>query len=264
MDFKRVTIITGGANGMGEAVGKEVAKNNGVVCLLDLSQEVLKKGERLKEEGYNVKGFVCDVTNKEEVQRIFKEIYEEFGSIDNLVNAAGISASVDFLNEDLDEIKDRIMNVNFNGTWNTCRAAIPYMLRGERGSILNFSSVTGNLVTDPGMSAYGASKAAVAGLTKTLAVEFADRGINANCILPGYVWTDMIAKYDPENPEKVKERFSQGIPMRRVGYVEEVGKVVAFYLSEGAAYITGQSIVFDGGTTLVETKKLIDKGKKEL
>lgn len=257
IDFKdKVTVVTGGANGMGEAVGKQIAELNGTVCLIDLSEEVLVKAKKMGEKNLNVSGYVCDVTDKENVKKTFEEIFKKYGVINNLVNAAGISASVDFLSEDLDEIKDRIMNVNFNGTWNTCRAAIPYILKNKIGSILNFSSVTGNIVTDPGMSAYSASKAAVAGLTKALAVEFADRGININCILPGYVWTDMIAKYDPDNPEKIKERFSQGIPMRRVGYVEEVGKVVAFYLSEGAAYITGQNIVFDGGTTLVETKNL--------
>ncbi len=249
---------------MGKGVSKTLGELGATVCMLDLNENVLVIANELSQKGINAHGYVCDVTNNFDVKDTFKRIANEHGAIHKLANVAGISASVKFTSDEIDDTKDKIMNVNFNGVWNTCRAAIPYMLSNGKGSIVNFSSVTGNLVADPGMTAYSASKGAVSGLTRALAIEFADRKINVNAILPGYVWTDMIAKYNPDNPKEVKNRFSRGIPMRRLGTVEEAGSIVAFLLSEEASYITGHCLVFDGGTTLVETKELVKKGQKKL
>lgn len=259
-----VIVVTGAAQGMGKGVSTAVAKLGGIVCMLDKAEKVMESATELSNLGLKAYGYICDVTDSVNVKETFAKIVSEHGTINKLVNVAGISASVDFLSDEIDSIKDRIMNVNFNGVWNTCRVAIPYMLENGQGSIVNFSSVTGNLVSDPGMAAYAASKGAVSGLTKSLAIEFAKRNINVNAILPGYVWTDMLAKYNPDNPQEVKDRFSKGIPMGRLGTIDEAGAIVAFLLSEEASYITGHCLVFDGGTTLVETKELVVKGEKKL
>lgn len=259
-----VIIVTGAAQGMGKGVSFALANLGATVCMLDKSDSIRNSAKELNDEGYKVYDYVCDVTDSKSVKDTFKMIEKQHGIIHKLVNVAGISASVDFTSDEIDAIKDKIMDVNFNGIWNTCRNVIPCMIKNGGGSIVNFSSVTGNIVSDPGMSAYAASKGAVSALTRSLAIEFADRNININAILPGYVWTDMLKKYNPEDPDEVKERFSKGIPMKRLGSVEEAGSIVAFLLSEGAKYITGHNLVFDGGTTLVETKELIVKGKKNL
>ncbi len=260
----KIVVVTGAGRGMGNGVAKILGKLGATVCMLDINEDVLAAAKELTAKEVNAFGYVCDVSNIDNVKCIFEKIISEHGTIHKLANVAGISASVDFLSEEIDLIKDRIMNVNFNGVWNTCRVAIPYMLNNGSGSIVNFSSVTGNLVSDPGMAAYAASKGAVSGLTRSLAIEFANRNININAILPGYVWTEMLSKYNPSNPQEIKDKFSKGIPMGRLGTIEEAGSVVAFLLSDEARYITGHCLIFDGGTTLVETKELVAKGQKKL
>lgn len=265
LDFTgQVVIVTGAARGMGKGVSTVLGKQGATVCMIDLSENVIVTAKKLSEEGYKAFGYICDVTDALKVKEVFAQIAKEHGTIHKLANVAGISANIEFLSEDIDKAKDKIFNVNVNGVWNTCRAAIPYMLENGKGSIVNYSSVTGNIVSDAGMSAYSASKGAVSGLTKALAMEFADSDIRVNSVLPGYVWTEMLSKYDPENPQAVMDKLSKGIPMGRLGTVEEAGNVTAFLLSDEAGYITGHDLVLDGATTLVETKEIIKKGKKKL
>ncbi|WZL73202.1 SDR family oxidoreductase [Clostridiaceae bacterium 35-E11] len=260
----QVVVVTGAAGGMGKGVAKILGKQGATVCMLDIDESVLNTAMQFFQEGYRTFGYICDVTNTENVKEIFTQIVKEYGTIHKLANVAGVSANIEFLSEDADKVKDAILNVNFNGVWNTCRAAIPYMLQNGKGSIVNYSSVTGNIVSDGGMSAYSASKAAVAGLTKALAMEFADKNIRVNAILPGYVWTEMLSKYNPENPQVVIDKFSKGIPLGRLGTVEEAGNVTAFLLADESGYITGHDLVLDGAATLVETKEIIKKGPKKL
>jgi hypothetical protein len=265
LDFDgKVVIVTGAAQGMGYGVALELCKNGAVVCMLDKNNKVLSSAEELNNNGYKAYGYVCDVTDKPMIKEVFENIVSIHGSIHKLANVAGISANMDFLSDDMDRVKDLIFNVNFNGIWNTCRAAIPYMIGNGKGSIVNYSSVTGNIVSDPGMSAYSASKGAVSGLTKALAMEFADRKISVNAILPGYIWTDMLAKYNPDNPQIIIDKLSKGIPMGRLGSVKDAGCLTVFLLSDEAEYITGQEIVMDGAATIVETKEIIKKGEKKI
>lgn len=259
-----VIIVTGAARGMGRASAEALLRKGATVCLVDRDSLVYEVAEKLKQENLLAKAFVCDLSEKVQVQKLISEIMDTCGKITKLVNVAGISASTSFLDDKIDEYLEKIMSVNFMGVWNMCRGTIPHLLNNGGGSIVNFSSVTGNVVTDPGMSAYSASKGAVSALTRALALEFADRNININAVLPGYVWTEMLSKYDPQNPEKVKERFSKGIPMGRLADVTEVAEVVCFLLSSSASYITGQGLVIDGGASLVETKQLVKKGNKKV
>lgn len=260
----KVAVITGAAQGMGYAVAEELAREGDRVYLVDIRETVLEKAALLREKGYDARAFVCDVTSKVQVRDSVACLFKEENRLDKLVNAAGISASLPFIADDADEVLDKVMAVNFMGTWNFCRHVVPLMLRQKSGSIVNFSSVTGPVASDPGMCAYAASKGAVYAFTKSLALELAEAGISVNAVMPGYVWTDMIARYDPENPQKLKEKFSRGIPMGRMAEVEDVAPIVAFLLSEKARYMTGQGLIIDGGSTLVETKEILKKGEKKL
>ena len=131
------------------------------------------------------------------------------------------------------------------------------MIKNEYGKIINLSSVTGVQVADPGESAYAATKGAILGLTKALAVEYASKNINVNAILPGYVKTPMVKNMaeltNPENPEEVINGIAQNIPMGRLGKINEIGELAAFLASEESSYITGEGIVISGGSTLPET-----------
>ena len=145
------------------------------------------------------------------------------------------------------------MAINFKGIWNTCQSVIPYMLKNNYGKIVNYASVTGIQVVDPSMSAYAATKGAVMSFTNALAVEYAANHITVNAILPGMIDTPMTrgssAEACPENPEVIMRAIAEGVPMKRLGTIEEAGKITLFLASDDSSYITGTSIVFDGGNT---------------
>ena len=159
-----------------------------------------------------------------------------------------------------DEMRDFHIDVNIKGVWNTCQAVIPYMLEAKKGSIVIASSVTGDIVADAGEAAYAMTKAALVGLTKCLAVEYADRNIRVNCSQLGYARTPMVEKMalepDPENPEGAITQIAQGVPMKRLARPEEVGELFAFLGSDESSYLTGSQIVIDGGSTLPETMSI--------
>ena len=170
-----------------------------------------------------------------------------------MVNNAGVCRLNTFL-KTTDEMRDFHFDINIKGTWNVTKAAIPYM---NGGSIVNLSSVTGPMVADSGEVAYATTKAALIGFTKGLAAELVDNGIRVNAILPGYIMTPMVEGMAKESnssdPESVVKGIATGIPMKRLGTIEELGNLVAFLASDRASYITGQGIVIDGGSTLPET-----------
>ena len=174
--------------------------------------------------------------------------------INILVNNAGVAKLTPFL-ETPDEIRDFHFDINIKGTWNVSKAVVPYMSSGS--SIVNLSSVTGTMVADTGEVAYATTKAAVLGFTKGLAAEVVDKGIRVNAILPGYIMTPMvegIAKdSNKDNPNSVVDGIAKGIPMKRLGTIEELGEFAAFLASDEASYLTGQGYVIDGGSTLPET-----------
>lgn len=252
----KVAIITGGAMGMGYGCAKVMAKYGAKVVLVDYSDQVFETAAALEKEGYQVMAFKTDIRDAATLKENYKKVAEQYGKIDILANVAGVADCKGFLDFD-DETRDRIMDINFKGCWNSCQAAIPYMLANKYGKIIIFSSVTGNLVCDPGMTAYGASKGAVLALTKALAAEFASSNITVNAILPGGVDTPMFRKLCddicPENPLSVLETVSQNVPLKRLGTIEEAGEVAAFLASDESKYITGTSILFDGGSCLPES-----------
>jgi len=252
----KVAIVTGGAMGMGYGSAKVMAKYGAKVALIDFSETVFQTADNLVKDGYEAIAFKVDVRDAKGLKEAYKKVYEQYGKIDVLVNAAGIGVMKYFDDAD-DEFRDMTMDINFKGIWNSCKAAIPYMVAANYGKIVNYGSVTGILVVDPGMTAYASTKGAILGFTKALASEFASSNILVNAILPGMIYTPMAQKSFleccPEDPDSVKNAIAASIPLKRLGTLEEAGEVAAFLASDESSYITGTSIVFDGGNSLPET-----------
>ncbi|MBM7713256.1 NAD(P)-dependent dehydrogenase (short-subunit alcohol dehydrogenase family) [Bacillus thermophilus] len=252
----KVVIVTGAAMGNGFGIAKVLAKYRGKVVLTDISSKVHEASKRLNEEGYETMAVEMDVSNPESINAAVKQVMEQYGRIDALVNNAGVirlGSLLDTTNED----RDFQFNININGVWNVSKAVLPYMKEKKYGRIVNLSSVTGMMVADPGETAYATSKAAVIGFTKALAREVAEHGITVNAIMPGYIHTPMAEQIahdsNPENPQEVIAGIASGVPLGRLGKIEEVGELAAFLASDESSYITGAQIVIDGGSSLPET-----------
>ena len=254
---KKVALITGAAVGLGEGIATTYAKYGAKLCMVDLSKDVEKTAERLRKE-YNAEiiTFVGSVSDKEQMKAAVAKTVEKFGEINVVCCNAGVCKLAPF-EEMSDEIRDFHIDVNIKGVWNTCQAAIPYMLKNGGGNIVIASSVTGDIVADAGEAAYAMSKAALVGLTKCLAVEYADRNIRVNCTQLGYARTPMVEKMalesNPADPESAINDIAKGVPMKRLAKPVEVGELFAFLGSDESSYITGAQIVIDGGSTLPET-----------
>ena len=250
----KVAIVTGGTMGNGLGIVKVFLKYGAKISIFDYSDKLDSTIESLKNEGHEVDGYKVDIRNNQEIQEAVDKVIEKYGHVDVLVNNAGVAKLTPFM-ETTDEIRDFHFDINIKGAWNMSKAVLPYM--GQGGAIVNMSSVTGNMVADTGEVAYATTKAALLGFTKGLAAEVVEKGIRVNAILPGYIMTPMvegIAKdSDSNNPDSVVEGIAKGIPMKRLGTIEELGELAAFLASDEASYLTGQSYVIDGGSTLPET-----------
>ncbi|NGP45374.1 SDR family oxidoreductase UcpA [Bacillaceae bacterium SIJ1] len=255
MDGK-VAIVTGAAMGNGKGIAEVLAKYGAVTVLFDISKQVHDTAKELEEKGYKAMAVEVDVTDKDAVQKAVDQVIETYERIDALVNNAGVVRLANFLDMD-EELRDFHFNININGVWNVTKAVLPHMKKEKKGRIVNLSSVTGTMVADAGETAYATTKAAVLGFTKSLARETAEDNITVNAILPGYVLTPMVEQMaketNPDNPQEVIDGIASGVPLGRLGRVEEVGEVAAFLASDESSYITGTQIVLDGGSTLPET-----------
>lgn len=250
----KVSVVTGGAMGNGLGIVKVFLKHGAKVIILDYSDKIDEVVADFKEKGEPVEGYKVDIRDSKRVNEIAKEVYEKYGQVDVLVNNAGVAKLTPFL-ETPDEIRDYHFDINIKGSWNVSKAFVPYMPKD--GAIVNLSSVTGTMVADTGEVAYATTKAALLGFTKGLAAELVEKGIRVNAILPGYIMTPMvegIAKdSNSNNPKSVVDGIADGIPMKRLGTIEELGELAAFLASNESSYITAQGIVIDGGSTLPET-----------
>ena len=249
----KVAIVTGGAMGNGLGVVKTFLKYGAKVVIFDYSDEIEKT--IMEFNNPNVIGFKVDIRDKEKVNGCVNKVIEKYGNIDILVNNAGVCKLIKF--EDMsDEDRDYHFDINIKGTWNVTKACVPYM-KNRNGSIINLSSVTGPMVADSGEVAYATTKSALQGFTKGLAAELVEDGIRVNAIMPGYIRTPMVDKMaeisSPNDPQSVIDGIAKGIPMKRLGTIEELGELAAFLASEESSYITATSIVIDGGSTLPET-----------
>lgn len=240
-------IVTGGTRGIGKAIVLELAKRGANVAFnYSKSSE---EAERLKAEveALGVKVFVaqCDVANTEAAAEFVGQVKDAFGTIDCLVNNAGITRDQLILRMK-EEDWDSVIDTNLKGAWNFCKATVRPMMRNESGgSILNISSISG-VVGMLGQSNYSASKAGMIGLTKSLAKEVASRKITVNALALGLIETDMASEMN----EEYREKILASIPLGRLGNVQEVAEIVCFLLSPSAAYVTGHVMQADGGVAM--------------
>ncbi|WP_028511248.1 3-oxoacyl-[acyl-carrier-protein] reductase [Ruminococcus sp. NK3A76] len=237
-------LITGSARGIGAAIALRLAKDGYDIALNDISEKSFEDNdivEKIKATGVECEVFICDVSNFEQVEKTVKDVKERFGSIDVLVNNAGITRD-GLLARMSEEQYDTVIAVNQKSVFNMCRFAGAVMMRQKSGRIINLASVAG-LYGNPGQMNYSATKAAIIGMTKTVAKELGSRGITCNAVAPGFIKTPMTDKLTDEQ----KAAMLNQIAMKRFGEVDDIAGVVSFLASKDAAYVTGQVIEISGG-----------------
>jgi NAD(P)-dependent dehydrogenase (short-subunit alcohol dehydrogenase family) len=250
----KVAVVTGAARGMGAATGRLFAREGASVCLWDVRPEVAETAESIVGEGNDAAAFEVDTTDASFVASVAKTILGEYGRIDVLVNCAGIALDMPFLEMD-DASRDRVLQVNFLGTFNCCKAVLPAMIAQKCGRVVNISSVTGPVTGVAGLTAYAASKGAVSALTKTLAVEMGPHGSTVNAVLPGAVATPMLGDYFVEmgmDPDEVFGEMAKSIPVGRVGQPEDIAGVCLMLVSDYTRYVSGVELIVDGAMCLPE------------
>ena len=246
----KVAIITGGASGMGEATTQLFVKEGARVVVGDLQGE---KGEALAASIGPECAFVhTDVASSEDVQRLVRTAIDRFGKLDVMYNNAGIGGGEGLIEDCPEDVFDRIIAVDLKAVWLGMKHTLPYMLQNGGGSIVSTASISG-LVGMAGQGAYGAAKGGVIQLTRVCAVEYAGRGIRANCICPGGVLTPLIwnnpSLEEPRDPEEVRQMLSQWQPIQRAGLPDDIAHAALWLASDDSSFVTGQSIVVDGGWT---------------
>ncbi len=235
-----IAVVTGGTRGIGRAIVDELVEQDYHVVVTYRSSEKSAQDLRdLLKNKVTVKR--TDVSKQNEVDELFDAIEQKYGRVDVLVNNAGITQDRSFIKMDSSDWK-HVIDVNLNGAFYCSKRAINAMQKQNSGRIVNISSIVGQQ-GNFGQANYAASKAGVLGLTKTLALENARKGITINAVCPGFIATDMVGAI----PEEVKEKIQNGIPMRRFGEAKEVAKAVGFLVSKDSAYITGQELNINGG-----------------
>jgi len=247
MDLKgKTAIITGGAKGIGRAISVKLGSMGAnIVVNYSGSQKAAEElVEELKAMGVKAVSIKADVSDFEQVQKMFDDVNESFGSIDILVNNAGITKDTLIMRMSEDDF-DKVISINLKGTFNCIKAATKYMIKQRSGRIVNIASIVG-IIGNAGQANYVASKAGIIGLTKSAARELSSRNINVNAVAPGFIKTSMT----DELPDKIKNEYLDKIPLKRFGDPEDVADVVSFLCSHESRYITGQVINVDGGMVM--------------
>ncbi len=242
-----LALVTGASKGIGRAIALELAKNgfNIAINYNRSSESAEKLRDEIKTLGVNTEIFQADVSNYEQVTSLMKSVKDSMKeSISVLVNNAGITRDT-LLMRMKPEDWQAVLNTNLNAAFYCTREVIRDMAKARYGRIINIASVVG-LTGNAGQANYAASKAGIIGLTKSVAREYAERGITVNAIAPGFIETDMTEVLKPE----VKEGILQSIPVHKIGSPEDVAKAVAFLANEASSYITGQVLAVDGGMTM--------------
>ncbi len=239
----KIVLITGGARGIGKAIAKEcVFQGATVVFTYICSDDAAKAVEmELTANGGRVKGFRSDASKFDEAEMLIDAVVNEFGTIDVLVNNAGITRDT-LLMRMSEEQWDAVINTNLKSAFNLTKAVQRPMLKARSGSIINMSSVVG-VKGNAGQSNYAASKAGLIGFTKSVAAELGSRNIRCNAIAPGFIETEMTEALD----QKVVEEWRNGIPLKRGGLPLDVAQATVFLASDMSSYITGQTLHVCGG-----------------
>jgi len=242
----RVAIITGGAQGIGEATANKLAELGAKVAVLDINLEGAEAvASRIRNAHFDAIAVQTDIARREQVESAVTEVFNRFGSVDILINNAGWTESHPFIAED-EAYWNKIIDINLKGPIFASRAALRYMCENTFGKIVNVASDAAR-VGNAGEVLYSAAKGGIVSFTKSLAREVARYNVNVNCVCPGPINTPLVS----HQPEKMLMALKKMIPFRRIGEPIEVAHVIAFLCSNDASYVTGQTISVSGGLTTV-------------
>ena len=248
MKFKdESVIITGAASGIGKATALEFGRQGANVVVSDINEQAgVEISSQIQKEGGAAIFIKADVSNEKEVQQLVDKCIAAYGSLDHIINNAGIGYGFDFFSEITNDHYEKTVAVNQTGVFYCMRAALKVMRHQEKGSIINLSSAAG-IGAAPMMAVYAATKHAVVGFTKTAAREYGKYNIRVNAICPTVIETPMGDQYLNEN-DQIRNRMLYSVPMRRFGKPEEVAKTICWLSSSEASYLNGVALPVDGGS----------------
>lgn len=241
-----VSIITGGAGGIGKVAAKLFASEGSRVIIADYDAAL---GEQVAEKIASQTGASClfvqvNVADPDSVQQMVQQVMDEFGKIDVLINNAGITRDA-MLKKLTVEDWQRVLDVNLSGVFYCTQAVLPYMVEQGRGSVINTSSIVG-LQGNIGQTNYAATKSGIIGLTKTWAKELGPKGIRVNAVAPGFIATSMVTSV----PEKILEQLRANVPLRRLGQPEDIAQAYLYLASDESSYVNGTILQVDGGLVI--------------
>jgi|TARA_B100001971_G_C18168433_1_gene525642 NAD(P)-dependent dehydrogenase (short-subunit alcohol dehydrogenase family) len=246
----KVAVITGSSKGIGLSIAECMADAGAKVVISSRKQDVCESAaEKIRQKGGEALAIPCNISRKEELHKLIDETLAAWGRLDILVCNAAVNPYYGPMSKMSDEAYDKVMNSNVRSNFWLCNLAAPLMVEQGGGSIIIVSSIGGNQGSE-NLGVYGISKAADFALVRNLAVEWGPRGITANCIAPGLIKTDF-SRALWENP-KIATGVEDGTPVRRIGDPEDIGGVALFLASDAARYLTGQTLVVDGGVSIKE------------
>lgn len=241
----KVSLITGAAQGIGEATALKFAREGAIVVVCDVQQAGIDQVvAQCEAAGAQAAGYIMDVTNREQVESVVAQVKERFGRIDVLINNAGITQDARLQKMTLAQF-DRVIDVNLRGVFHCAQTVADVMVAQGSGSIVNASSVVG-IYGNFGQTNYAATKFGVIGFTKTWSRELGAKGVRVNAVAPGFITTPMVKAM----PENVLQSMEAKVPLKRLGEPEEIANVYAFLASDEASYVNGAVISVDGGMTI--------------
>ena len=251
----RSVVVTGSSKGIGKGIAKVFAKHGAKVLIVARGMAAAEAAaEEIQSEGGAASAFAADVTSSEQMDAMAGAAAERHGGIDVLCSNAGIFPQSHLENMTGDEW-DLVLGTNLKGTFLSIKSCLPYLKQSSSGRIVLTSSITGPITGYPGWTHYGASKSGQLGFMKTACMEFAKYGITINAVMPGNIITEGLVGLG----EDYLETMAASIPLKRLGSVEDIGNAALFFASDEAGYITGQTIVVDGGQTLPESIEALEE-----
>ncbi len=236
-------LITGASRGIGRAIAERAAEEGANVAFTYLSsiEKAQALESALREKGVQAKGYRSDAAQLDDAKALIADFTKDFGTLDALVNNAGVTRD-NLLMRMSEAHWDEVMNINLKSVFNLTQSATRTLLKQKFGAVINITSVVG-VTGNAGQANYAASKAGIIGFTKSVALELGSRNIRCNAVAPGFIETEMTAELD----EKMVKQWQENIPLRRAGQPQEVADAVIFLASDRAKYITGQTLLIDGG-----------------